>query len=121
MTSSTAKLKNYRQAPRKVRLVADLVRGKTAERALAILATLPKRASDPLAKLINSAVSNARAKDGLSAADLVISTIQVNGGLVFKRSMPRARGRAAQILKRTSHITLGLSRKAENKKVVAPK
>jgi large subunit ribosomal protein L22 len=116
MTESTASLKNYRQAPRKVRLVADLVRGKTAERALALLATLPKRASEPLAKLIRSAVSNARSKEGLSAAELVVSTIAVNGGVVFKRSMPRARGRASQILKRTSHITLGLSRRADAKK-----
>jgi large subunit ribosomal protein L22 len=116
MNSATAQLKNYRQAPRKVRLVADLIRGKTAERALSLLATLPKKASEPLTKLIQSAISNARAKEGLAAGDLVISTIQVNGGVVFKRSMPRARGRASQILKRTSHITLGLSRRAEPKK-----
>src|ERR1700681_4944793 len=106
MKSSSAQLKNYRQSPRKVRLVADLIRGKTAEHALALLATLPKRASEPLAKLINSAISNARAKEGLAASDLVVSAVQVNGGVVFKRSMPRARGRASQILKRTSHITL---------------
>ena len=107
MTDATAKLKNYRQSPRKVRLVADLLRGKNAEHALALLATLPKRVSGPLAKLVKAGVANAK----LPANDLFISTIQVNEGVVLKRSMPRARGRASAIKKRTSHITLGLSRK----------
>ena len=111
MDVSTAQLKNYRQAPRKVRLLADLVRGKTAEHALALLATLPKRASEPMIKLLKSAIANS----GMVPGDLVISTIAVNGGIVFKRSMPRARGRASQILKRTSHITLALSKKAPRK------
>lgn len=111
MADATAKLTNYRQAPRKVRLLADLVRGKSVDRALAQLTMLPKRASEPMIKLINSAVANS----GASAAELYISEIQVNAGLVFKRHMPRARGRASQILKRTSHITVGLSKK------VAPK
>lgn len=108
---ATAKLKNYRQSPRKVRLVADLIRGKTVDHALALLATLPKRVSGPLAKLVKAGVANAK----LQSSELVISTIQVNGGVVLKRSMPRARGRASQILKRTSHITLGLSRKVAKK------
>lgn len=112
MATSTASLKNYRQAPRKVRLVADLVRGKSAVRALALLETLPKRASEPMQKLIKSAIANA--KDA-SAADLYISKIAVNGGIVFKRMMPRARGRGAQILKRTSHVTLELDKKAPKK------
>lgn len=111
MTDATAKLKNYRQSPRKVRLVADLIRGKNAEHALALLATLPKRVSGPLAKLVQAAVANAK----LPASELKISTIQVNEGVVLKRSMPRARGRASRILKRTSHITLGLSRKVAQK------
>jgi large subunit ribosomal protein L22 len=106
MANATAKLSNYRQAPRKVRLLADLVRGKSAARALMLLETLPKRASAPMAKLIRSAVANA---NGASAADLYISKIAVNGGIVFKRMMPRARGRGAQILKRTSHVTIELS------------
>lgn len=108
MAEATAKLSNYRQSPRKVRLVVDLVRGKTAARALAQLSLLPKRASEPLAKLIRSAVTNA--KEG-SASDLVISKIEVNKGMVFKRHMPRARGRASEIQKKTSHITLSLTRK----------
>jgi large subunit ribosomal protein L22 len=112
MKASTAKLKNYRQAPRKVRLVADLVRGKSVERALAQLAMLPKRASEPMAKLINSAVANATSKEGVSAADLYISAIQVDSGIIFDRFMPRARGKASPIQKKTSHITLALSKKA---------
>jgi large subunit ribosomal protein L22 len=111
MSDATAKLSNYRQAPRKVRLVADLVRGKSVERALAQLSMLPKRASEPMTKLIKSAVANSK----MDSKDLYVSTIQVNGGIVFKRSMPRARGRASQILKRTSHITLALSKKAPKK------
>ena len=109
MTDATAKLKNYRQSPRKVRLIADLVRGKTAEHALALLATLPKRASEAMSKLIMSAVANAK----MPARELIISTIQVNGGIVFKRAMPRARGRSAPIRKKTSVITLGLSKRPE--------
>ena len=112
MATSTASLKNYRQAPRKVRLVADLVRGKSAVRALALLETLPKRASEPMAKLIKSAIANAK---DVPAADLYVSKIAVNGGVVFKRMMPRARGKGAQILKRTSHVTLELASKAPGK------
>lgn len=114
MADALASLSNYRQSPRKVRLVADLVRGKSADRALALLSTLPKRAADPMAKLLRSAIANASAK-GYTASDLVVSRVEVNGGVVFKRSMPRARGRASAIKKRTSHITLGLSKKAEAK------
>jgi large subunit ribosomal protein L22 len=118
MPTSTAKLSNYRQAPRKVRLVADLVRGKSVERALAQLATLPKRASEPMEKLIRSAVANAK----LPARELYISKVEVQGGMVFKRHMPRARGRASEILKRTSHISVALSNKAPAKaKKTAPK
>lgn len=112
MTVSSAKLSNYRQAPRKVRLIADLVRGKSAERALALLAMLPKRGSEPMAKLIKSAVNNAK---DVPASELYISKIEVNGGIVFKRMMPRARGRGAQIKKRTSHITLSLAKKLPKK------
>ena len=105
MSSSTAQLKNYRQSPRKVRLVADLVRGKRVDRALAQLSMLPKRASDPMQKLLKSAVANT----GEKADTLVVSKIEVNGGVVFKRFMPRARGKASPIRKKTSIITLTLS------------
>lgn len=115
MSVATAKLSNYRQAPRKVRLVADLVRGKSVDHALGLLAMLPKRASEPMAKLIKSAAANASSKEGVAATDLYISKIEVNGGVVLKRSMPRARGRASQILKRSSHISLALDKKAPKK------
>ena len=119
MANATAQLKNYRQSPRKVRLVADLVRGKRVEHALGVLSMLPKRASEPMQKLIKSAIANAAHNGGVSADTLVISKIEVNGGIVFKRSMPRARGRAAPIRKKTSIVTLTLS--AIEKKAKAPK
>jgi large subunit ribosomal protein L22 len=112
MAEATATLKNYRQSPRKVRLIADLIRGKSAERALALLANLPKRGSEPMAKLVRSAVANAKTP----ASELFVSSIQVNGGIVFKRQMPRARGRASLIRKKTSHITLALKQKAPKAK-----
>lgn len=119
MATATAQLSNYRQAPRKVRLVADLVRGKTAQHALNLLANLPKRASDPMAKLIKSAVANAK----VPANELYISKIEVGGGVVFRRMMPRARGRGAPIKKRTSHIKLALETRPAKKaaaKAAAP-
>jgi large subunit ribosomal protein L22 len=116
MTASTAQLKNYRQAPRKVRLIADLVRGKSTTHAIALLTMLPKRGAEPMLKLIKSAIANAK---DVSATELYIEKIAVNGGIVFKRSMPRARGRAAQILKRTSHVTLSLAKKAPKKEKAA--
>jgi len=112
MASSTATLKNYRQSPRKVRLIADLIRGLSATRALALLANLPKRGSDPMAKLLQSAVANAKTP----ANELYVSGIEVNGGIVFKRQMPRARGRASLIRKKTSHITLRLADKPTKSK-----
>src|SRR3989344_1560406 len=115
MAPATAQLKNYRQSPRKVRLVADLMRGKSALRALALLATLPKRAAAPMEKLLRSAIANTR----IPAEDLVISCIEVNGGLVFKRNMPRARGRASLIRKKTSHITLSLAQKGSTKSQIS--
>jgi large subunit ribosomal protein L22 len=111
MASSTASLSNYRQSPRKVRLIADLIRGKNAEHALSLLATLPKRGSDPMAKLLRSAISNAK----VDASTLYVSQIAVNGGVVFKRQMPRARGRAAMIRKKTSLITISLDNAAPKK------
>lgn len=110
MTEATAKLSNYRQSPRKVRLVADLVRGKRAAEALNALSFLPKRASEPMAKLIRSAMANARSK-GMSESELFVSGVEVGQGIVFKRFMPRARGKASPIRKKTSHITVRLGQK----------
>lgn len=103
-------LKNYRQSPRKVRLIADLVRGKQVSKALQMLTFVNKRAALPVTKLIESAVANARIQ-GTPVETLVIRKIAVDKGTVAKRFMPRARGAAARINKRSSHITLELGKK----------
>jgi large subunit ribosomal protein L22 len=103
-------LKNYRQSPRKVRLVTDLIKGKRVAEAFLILETLPKRASYPLKTLLNSAVSNAKQMD-VDVGNLFVENATVNKGLVLKRTMPRARGSASRINRRTSHIMLTLVEK----------
>jgi large subunit ribosomal protein L22 len=100
-------LKNYRQAPRKVRLLADLVRGKKVADALATLQFVDKRAAQPFAKVIASAVANAKGQ-GASVDNLKIKTVRVEKGMVMKRFMPRARGSASRINKRNSHIIVEL-------------
>lgn len=105
-----ATLKNYRQSPRKVRLVTDLVKGKTLTEALTILKFNIKRASDPIAKLIASAAANAE-KQGESLDSVVVKNITVNQGVTMHRSMPRAFGRATPIRKRSSHVTVTLEKK----------
>ena len=103
-------LKNYRQSPRKVRLIADLVRGKNVAQALDTLKFVNKRASEPFSKLIRSAEANAKSH-GVDTKSLVITKVTVDKGTVFKRFMPRARGSAARINKRNSHITVELGTK----------
>lgn len=111
-----AYLHNYRQSPRKVRLLADLVRGKTAGDALKALAITPKRASVTMVKLINSAMANAKVSGNASPESLKISMIQVNAGVTMKRSLPRARGSASKLNKRSSHVTLVLAESTPKKK-----
>ncbi len=106
-----ATLSNYRQSPRKVRLVANLLKGKTAERALMELKFLPKRASDPIAQLLSSAIANAKTNSGIDKENLIVKSVSVDKGTVLKRHMPRARGSAARINKRSSHVTLVLTEK----------
>ena len=103
-------LKNYRQSPRKVRLLADLVRGKKVTEALTTLQFVDKRAADPFAKVIKSAVANA-ADQGKSIDTLIVKTVTVNKGVTYKRMMPRARGSASRINKRNSHILVELGTK----------
>ena len=100
-------LKNYRQSPRKVRLLADLVRGKKASEALTLLRFVDKRASGPFAKLIASAVANAKGQ-GVVVENLIIKSVAVDKASTIKRSMPRARGSASRINKRNSHISVEL-------------
>ena len=103
-------LKNYRQSPRKVRLIADLVRGKSAVEALTTLQYVDKRAAGPFSKLIQSAVANAK-DQGKQEDKLFIKKVSVDKGVTFKRFMPRARGSASRINKRNSHITVELGEK----------
>jgi large subunit ribosomal protein L22 len=105
-----AVLKNYRQSPRKVRLLADLVRGKKLKDALSALQFVDKRASEPFAKVIKSAEANAK-NAGVDTNTLVISKVAVDKGTVFRRFTPRARGSASAINKRSSHITVELGTK----------
>lgn len=105
-----AQLNNYRQAPRKVRLITSLVTGKSAVHAQAILANLIKRGALPIKKLLDSAVSNA----GVPAADLVVKSARVDKGVVIKRWMPRAMGRAFPIHKHTSKVIIELAKKPSN-------
>lgn len=101
----TAKLRYLRVAPRKVRLVADLIRGKRVEEAQNILNFTIKRAAQPLSKLLNSAIANAKNLE-LDPANLYISKILVDEGPKYKRWRARARGMAAEIQKKTSHVTI---------------
>ncbi len=103
-----ATLSNYRQSPRKVRLVANAVKGKSVKDADTVLTYMVKRGALPMQKLVKSAVANAVAK-GADEATLVVENVEVNKGLVMKRSMPRAMGRATPINKRLSHVTVTLA------------
>ncbi len=109
-------LKNYRQSPRKVRLVADLLKGKRVANAFVHLHAMPKRAAGPIEELLKSAIANAK-QVGISTDNLYIENVTVNKGIVMKRSMPRARGSASRINKRTSHVALSLIEKSIEKKV----
>jgi large subunit ribosomal protein L22 len=104
-----ASLSNYRQAPRKTRLVTDLIKGKSVPDAMTALKFLDKRAAGPVAKLLQSAVANAE-KQGEDGRTLIVRNITVNKGLVMMRSMPRAFGRSSPIRHRTSHIEIMLGK-----------
>ncbi|MCI0479481.1 50S ribosomal protein L22 [Candidatus Uhrbacteria bacterium] len=108
-----ASLRHLRMAPRKVRLVVDLVRGLPVADALQRLAFLRKDAALPVRKLIESAVANAEHNFKLDRSTLVVKTIVADGGATLKRWRPRAHGRAAPIRKRTTHITLVLAPASE--------
>ncbi len=114
MVESIARVRHIRVTPMKARRVVDLIRGKQATEALAILKFAPQSASEPVYKLVASAMANARVKADatnsyLDEQDLVISRAFVDEGTTLKRFRPRAQGRAFKILKRTSHITVVLA------------
>lgn len=108
-----AVLRTVRIAPRKARLVVDLIRGKKAGEAIAILRHTPKAASPIVEKLLMSAIANAEHNYEMDANNLVVTEAYVNEGPTLKRFRPRAMGRASQINKRTSHITIVVSEKKE--------
>ena len=108
---SSATLKTHNQTPRKVRLVTDLVKGKSAKDALLALQFLPRRAAEPVAKLIASAVASAKSR-GEKAEELTVQSIIVESAGMQKKYMPRAFGRASLIRRRRSRVIVTLAPKA---------
>ena len=111
MVTAIARVKHIRVTPMKARRIVDIVRGKQAAEALAILKFAPQSASEPVYKLVASAMANARVKADatntfLDESDLFVHRAYVDEGTTLKRFQPRAQGRAFKILKRTSHITI---------------
>ena len=106
---AVAKLNNYPTGPRKMRLLADVIRGMDVEKALAILEHHPQHNAVPLAKLLKSAINNWEQKNsGVSAADsgLIVKTVFVDGGRTLKRMRPAPQGRGYRVRKRSNHVTL---------------
>jgi large subunit ribosomal protein L22 len=116
---AVAKLRNYPTSPRRMRLLADEIRGADVEKALALLQHHPQRGSTtPLYKLLKSAVNNWEQKnEGQSAADagLVVKTIFVDGARTLKRMLPAPQGRAYRLRKRSNHVTIIVDVKAQEK------
>jgi large subunit ribosomal protein L22 len=105
----TATLRNGRLSPRKARLVADLIRGLAVEKALEVLAFATQKSAIVLKKLLESAIANAEHNNNADIDELKVAAIVVDEGPRLKRWMPRAKGRATPILKRSSHITITLT------------
>ena len=121
---AVAKLNNYPTSPRKMRLLADLIRGMEVEKALAVLEHNPKHPAVPLRKLVVSAISNWKQKnDGGDESALVVKTIFVDGARVIKRMRPAPQGRGYRVRKRSNHVTVIVDIKgiagAKTKAVVA--
>lgn len=111
---AVAKLRNYPTSPRKMRLVADVVRGLAVEKALDILQYSPQHASVPLRKLLQSAVNNwKQANQGADENGLLIKTIFVDGARVLKRMRPAPQGRGYRVRKRSNHVTIIVDKKEE--------
>lgn len=113
---AVAKLNNYPTSPRKMRLLADLIRGMEIEKALAILEHNPKHPAVPLRKLVLSAINNWKQKnEGADESGLVIKTIMVDGARVIKRMRPAPQGRGYRVRKRSNHVTVVVDTPAEKK------
>ncbi len=115
MLQQTAKLNYLHIAPRKVRLIANTIRGLTVSEAEAQLLLRPQRSAKPLLKLLRSAIANAKNNQKLNLNELVISAIRVDEGPMLKRFLPRAMGRATPIHKKMSHVTLVLEERLSSK------
>ncbi|MEP6527602.1 MAG: 50S ribosomal protein L22 [Nocardioidaceae bacterium] len=102
-----------RVTPMKARRVVDLVRGRDVDEALSLLQFAPQAASEPVYKVLESAVSNAVSGEGLDRSSLIITKVLVDEGPTMKRFRPRAQGRAARIRKRTSHLTIVVQPRSE--------
>ena len=110
---AVAKLRNYPTSPRKMRLLADLIRGLNVEKALAELEHNTKHPAVPLRKLVLSAINNWKQKnEGGDEAGLVVKTIMVDGARVLKRMRPAPQGRGYRIRKRSNHVTVVVDTKA---------
>lgn len=112
ITEAKATVSTIRITPRKVRLVIDLVRGKSVQEAEAILENTNKSAAPVVLKLVKSAVANAKNNFEMDENNLFIKTIYANDGIRMKRFMPRAKGSASGLTKRTSHITVVVAERA---------
>jgi large subunit ribosomal protein L22 len=118
---AVAKLNNYPTSPRKMRLLADLIRGLKVEKALAILDHNPKHPAVPLRKLVVSAISNWKQKnEGADESALVVKTIFVDGARVIKRMRPAPQGRGYRVRKRSNHVTVIVDTVGNGKAVAAP-
>jgi len=109
--SASAKVRYLRMTPRKVRAVANQIRGMNASKAVDYLTFCKRRAARPLLKMVKSALANADQKGDVDLDNLVVAKLLVDQGPTFKRWLPRARGMATPILKRTSHVTVVLEEK----------
>ncbi len=111
METSKAMSRYIRVSPRKARLVADLVKGLSAQEAITLLEFTPKKAALIIKKIVESAMANATDRKIKNAEEMIVSEVKVDGAATMKRYMPRAMGRATTIRKRTSHITVILETK----------
>jgi large subunit ribosomal protein L22 len=108
-----ATLKRFRESPRKVRMVADMIRGRSVDDALSILRLQQRKAAKMLSKVLSSAIANATENEKADADKLVVTNVSVDGGPTTKTWMPRSMGRANRINSRTSHVTIVVDVPAE--------
>jgi large subunit ribosomal protein L22 len=101
-----AVLRRFRESPRKVRMVADMIRGRSVDDAMSILRLQQRKAAKMLSKVLGSAIANATENEKADVEQLVVSKVFIDGGPVSKKWMPRSMGRANRILSRTSHVTV---------------